>query len=297
MSARLVVISPVRDEAATLPLVARSLEAQTRLPERWLIVDDGSTDATREIARELERRLPWVELLEAPPAVDSDQPAQRLAEAAEALAFNRGLEAAGDFTHVAKLDGDVELPPDFLERSLDAFAREPRLGIAGGDLVEPVGGGWRLLAVPEHHAHGGLRIYSRECLEAVGGVREQLGWDTIDLTYARMQGFETRLLPGPPARHHRPWGSSGGRLRGFARYGECAYIVRYGLPWVAARSVKVAATRPYGLSGAAFLAGYLRAAVSSRERVEDERFRRFVRAELRARMAGGRKKVPAQDVR
>jgi hypothetical protein len=128
-------------------------------------------------------------------------------------------------------------------------------------------------------------------------VREHLGWDTIDLTDARMRGWATRMLDGEPARHHRPWGSSGGRLRGFARYGECAYIVRYGLPWVAARSLKVGATRPYGLSGAAFLAGYLRAAAGSRERVEDEGFRRFVRAELRRRALGsGRKKVPTRDV-
>ena len=41
---------------------------------------------------------------------------------------------------------------------------------------------------------------------------------------------------------------------------------------------------PLGLSGAAFLFGYVKAALSGVPRVQDHNFRRFVRAELRARM-------------
>ena len=73
-----------------------------------------------------------------------------------------------------------------------------------------------------------------------------------------------------------------GTLRGRARHGQCAYILHYGPRWVALRSFKVAASRPWGLSGAAFLFGYLRAAWARREsRVEDDAFRSFVRGELR----------------
>jgi hypothetical protein len=42
--------------------------------------------------------------------------------------------------------------------------------------------------------------------------------------------------------------------------------------------------RPYGLSGAAFLGGYLYAALIRVPRVEDAEFRRFVRQELRTRV-------------
>ncbi len=50
--------------------------------------------------------------------------ADRLARAAAPRAFNRALRAAGveDFTHVMKLDGDVELPPEYL-RVLDGALR------------------------------------------------------------------------------------------------------------------------------------------------------------------------------
>ncbi len=88
-------------------------------------------------------------------------------------------------------------------------------------------------------------------------MQERLGWDTIDETYARMHGFRTRAFPELVAHHHRPWGSADGTLRGRARHGQCAYIVHFTLPWVTLRAFKVARVRPRGLSGVAFLYGYV----------------------------------------
>jgi len=130
---------------------------------------------------------------------------------------------------------------------------------------------------------GTLKSYSLECFQAIGGVQERLGWDTIDETYARMRGYRTRVFAELVAHHHRPWGSADGTLRGRARHGRCAYIVQFPLPWVTLRAFKVARTRPRGLSGVAFLYGYLRAAAGGVRRVEDPAFRGFVRAELRGR--------------
>src|SRR5688500_5377712 len=83
--------------------------------------------------------------------------------------------------------------------------------------------------IPDYHVHCALKLYTRECFAAIGGMKEGLGWDTIDETYARMNGFRTRSLATVVARHHRPAGSAPGTLRGRARAGRCAYIVRYGL--------------------------------------------------------------------
>jgi GT2 family glycosyltransferase len=213
-----------------------------------------------------------------------------LAVAAEARAFNGALASTeGDrFTHIGKLDADVELPPEYFERLLERFATEPELGIAGGILLERGRAGWRPASIPSHHVRGALKLYSRECFETIGGIEERLGWDTIDETYARMNGFATRSLPDLEARHHRRVATRGGALRGRARLGQCAYILRYSTWWVALRSLKVACWRPYGLSGLAFFYGYARASLRREDRVEDERFRRFVAAELRQRARPGR---------
>ena len=147
-------------------------------------------------------------------------------------------------------------------------------------------GGARRIRIPRHHVHGAIKCYSRACFEAIGGVQERLAWDTIDETYARMRGFSTVSYDDLVAVHHRPWGSADGVLRGRARHGECAYISYYSPLWVTLRSAKVACTSPRGLSGLAFLYGYVRAAVRRTERVQDPAYRRFVRRELRQRMLG-----------
>ncbi len=283
-SDKLLIVSPVFNEGANLARTARAVAAQDRRPERWVIVDDGSGDDTLAIARGLERELDFVTVVEASAA--SPTGADNLALAREAHAFNLGLELADwrRFEFVGKLDGDVELPPAWFATLLARFAGNPRLGLAGGLLAEPAGDRWERIPIPAHHVHGAVKLYRRDCLMAIGGVPERLAWDTIDETYARMRGYETLSQPDLLARHHRPWGSADGRLRGRARHGECAWILHYGFLWVALRSFKVARVPPRGLSGLAFLGGYLRAALKRVPRVDDPAFRRFARGELRARL-------------
>ena len=198
-------------------------------------------------------------------AADELDPAEvdRLALAAAPRAFNVGLaHGRGDFTHVAKLDGDVELPPDYYEVLLSRFAGDERLGIACGDLIEPDGPEWVRLAIPPHHVHGALKLYSRECLEAIGGVQERLGWDTIDETYARMRGFRTRSYPDLVARHHRPVATAERRP---ARPGPPRPLrldrpLRLRLDRCCAGSRSGCGCARAGISGLAFVYGYLEAA-------------------------------------
>ena len=220
------------------------------------------------------------------PAGYTGPSADRLAAAAAPRAFNFGLRFAdlSDYEYVGKLDGDVELGPDYFARLLHRFAANERLGIAGGVLVERSQHGWRQLTTPRHYVHGALKLYSRECFNAIGGVYESLGWDGIDGVYARMRGYETHSFIDLVARHHRPWGSANGTLRGRARHGQAAYILHYPPLFTAARAVKVARAKPRVLSGAAFLYGYVRAAVRGEAQVPDREFRAFVRAELGSRL-------------
>jgi poly-beta-1,6-N-acetyl-D-glucosamine synthase len=299
MAQRLLVISPVRNEAAHLELVADAMAHQTRPPDLWVLVDDGSTDGTPEILAGLAERIDFVKVVGAAEQQPSSSPVKdspvkdRLAMAAAPRTFNRGLHSVEwrSFTHISKLDGDIELPLDYFGRLLGEFERDPRLGLAGGVWAEPDphsggdGDGWKVQPIPlEHHVLGSLKCYSLECFEAIGGMQERLGWDTIDLMYARMRGFRTRSFPQLVTRHHRPWGSADGALRGHTRHGQCAYIVHYPLPWVTLRAFKMARLRPRGISGVAFLYGYLRSAVRRVPRVEDRELRRFVRRELRERV-------------
>ncbi len=287
---RILIVSPVRNEAAHIERVVRAVAAQELLPARWIVIDDGSTDDTVAILHSLASEVPFMTVTERPQEPKRDAPRDRLARAAAPRNFNAGL-ALDDwrqYTHVMKLDGDIELAPEYFRTLMGRFAAEPALGIAGGVLEEPTPeGGMRPITIPRTYVHGALKCYSRDCFAAIGGVQERLGWDTIDLTYARMHGFRTASFTDLVSVHHRPFASADGVLRGRARHGQCAYITHSPPLWVLLRSVKVATWRPRVLSGVAYLYGYGRAAATRVERVPDPEFRAFARRELYQRIAAG----------
>ncbi len=288
VDSRILIVTPVHNEASHIGRLVDSMARQTRPPDRWLVIDDGSTDATMTILEDLQCSMPFLSIMQSSVADPAD--IDRLTAAMEIRAFNEALANLSDldgYTYIGKVDGDVELPDDYFQSMLETFASDPALGIVGGMIVEPVGktGSWRIVGAPDYHVHGALKLYSRACWDTIGGLEERLGWDTIDQTYARMRGFRTMSIPSVVVRHHRVSGSVGGRLRGAMRHGRCSYIARYSLPWILMRATKTGITwRPYGLSGMAFVWGYLGCMLRNGERVEDEEFKRFVRREHRQRI-------------
>jgi hypothetical protein len=285
---RLLIITPVRNEAEHIERVARGLAEQSHRPELWLVVDDGSDDGTPEILERLRTELDFMRVVATPPGYTKPS-ADRLAVAAAPRAFNYGLQAIDPrerslFTHLGKLDGDVELFPDYFAAILAEFERDPRLGIAGGVVLERRDGEWEEAPSAPEHVRGALKLYSQECFQAIGGVREQLGWDGVDEVTARMRGFETRSFSAARAYHHRHTGSADGRLRGHVRWGEAHWILHHGVVWTLLRAGKVGRIEPRGASAAAYLYGYGRAAMRRVPRVEIDGYREFVRAEQSRRM-------------
>jgi glycosyltransferase involved in cell wall biosynthesis len=286
---RMLIISPVRNEVAHIEGVARALAAQTRPPARWVVVDDNSSDGTGPLIEHLASEIEFMQVVETPPNF-TVKAADRLAVAAAPRAFNFGLDAVDDvssYTHVGKLDGDVELRPDYFERILAEFDADPSLGIAGGVILEQRHGEWQATPSAREHVRGALKLYTSECFAAIDGVVEQLGWDGIDETLARMHGFTTRSFDHAEALHYRETGSADGRLRGHVRWGEAHWILHHGPVWTLARATKVARIRPRGASGLAYLYGYARAGARRVPRVEVKGYRGFVRAEQRQRMLTG----------
>lgn len=103
MPQRLLVISPVRNETDHLERVAAAVAAQERRPDRWLLVDDHSTDGTYELAERLAAELPFVTVLRAPEHPPPADPRDRLASAAAPRTFNFGRRSVDwrGFTHLA----------------------------------------------------------------------------------------------------------------------------------------------------------------------------------------------------
>ena len=163
-------------------------------------------------------------------------------------------ELWSDCDALFRVDADITFEPDFVQLLLAEFERDPRLGIASGTLYERRRGQWQEIVAPRFHTRGAIKMYSRACLRAIGGLEPGLGWDTIDEARAAFLGFTTRSFRHIRARHHRPQGSAGGVLRGRMAAGQAAYQCGYSPLFMAVRACRQVVAWP-PVVGAAWMAG------------------------------------------
>jgi glycosyltransferase involved in cell wall biosynthesis len=254
-----VLVTPARNEQAFIAQVLDSVVAQTLLPARWVIVDDGSTDRTAEIVESYAQRYPWIELVRRPQHLDRSF-------AGKVHAFNAGLERVQslDFEIIGNLDGDLSFDHDYLEFLMRKFSEDPRLGVAGTPFIENGYDSAKDSFEGENHVAGGCQLFRRQCLEDVGGYTPNRagGIDWIAVTTARMKGWRTRSFSEKRFNHYRTLGTAErGVLAALFSYGEKDYYLGNSPIWEIFRVVYRITKQPVLTGGVALLAGYSWAAL------------------------------------
>ncbi|HVB83099.1 MAG TPA: glycosyltransferase [Candidatus Binataceae bacterium] len=265
-----IAITPARDEERFLPGLIDSMVAQTRLPQRWIIIDDGSADGTAEILDEAARQHRWIE----PIHLARNRPREAGGESVIMQFLPRDVWRSVDF--IFRLDADLSFEPDFVELILKEFAANPGLGIAGATLYEPAESRW--LEVPtihSFHTRGATKMYSSECFAAVEPLEGCPGWDTIDEMRALKAGFKTWSFRHIRAYHHRPQGEAAGTWRGQFGKGQTAYYIGYSPIFLLARAARLAITRP--LQALCMIVGYFESHLRRRPTVNDSELISFIR--------------------
>ncbi len=243
---------------------------QTLRPERWIIVDNGSVDDTLRVARDLERRVDWIEAVVSSGA-KAAEPGQPIVHA-----FHRGLERINELPDVVvKLDSDVSMDPDYFERLVSAFDDDPVLGIASGVCYEHDGDAWQPTHVTQAHVRGATRAYRWNCLQQVLPLEERVGWDGIDEIKANVLGWRTQVIQELGFYHHRGLGARDGRpWTRWARQGRAAHYMGYRFSYLLFRSLHHTRKNPAAL---AMVGAYLRAAATREPQYADERVLRHLR--------------------
>lgn len=274
---RYVLITPARNEEKHIGGTIQSVVGQTVLPERWVIVDDGSTDRTAEIVRDFTSRYPWIELVIRPERADRSF-------AGKVYAFNAGLERVKSlsFEVLGNLDSDVSFEPDYLAFLLQKFEDDPKLGVAGTPFVEEGYDSGKDSFEGENHVAGACQLFRYECFKEVGGFipNRAGGVDWIAVTTARMKNWKTRSFAEKRIHHHRPIGTAQrNELSAMYAHGQKDYYLGGSPVWQLFRAGYRMKKKPVVVGGASLLLGYCSAAIRRVKRPVSPELMRFHRRE------------------
>jgi poly-beta-1,6-N-acetyl-D-glucosamine synthase len=262
--ARYIVISPVKDEEARIEETLQSMLAQTLRPVLWVIVDDGSSDRTPEIVARYSAEYDFIKVVNRPNS-QSRQPGSPVVRA-----FNAGYDSVRHVEHdfVVKLDCDLSFAPDYFQQLLARFADDCLLGIASGVYFERNrSGAWCEVKMPAYHAAGASKVIRRECFEAIGGFVSSRGWDTVDEIRAMSRGWRTRHYRDLHMRHWRTEGAGIGQWRTSLMHGEVYYLTGGGLLFFLIKVIHRLPRKPYVVSALGLLLGYVRNALSGKQKL------------------------------
>lgn len=272
-----VLITPARNEETHIDQLIKSVTAQSVPPAKWVIVNDGSTDATASIVREYLPRYEWMELVDLPQRRDRSF-------AAKVRAFNAGYERVKNVEYgvVGNLDADVTFDEDYCSFLVSKFATDPTLGVAGTIFKEGDYSSDTDSFEGQNHVAGGCQMFRRRCFEDIGGYvpNKAGGIDWIAVTTARMKGWKTRSFREKAFFHHRSLGTAErGRLASAFSYGEKDYYLGGHPVWEVFRVTYRLIKRPYLVGGLALYAGYVSAFLRRMDRPVSNELMRFHRKE------------------
>ena len=194
---QLTVIVPAYNERESIADTLRSLQAQTRLPERIVVVDDCSADGTGDVARMLD--------------VSVVRPTSNTGS--KAGAQNVALELI-DTEFTMAIDADTTLAPDAIEKLLEAFDDSTVAAACGFVIPRFVNTLWERARYVEYLLaftwYKPIQDYYRKPLISSGCfsmyrtsvLKEHDGWQTrtlaedMDLTWSLHEdGYDVRFVP------------------------------------------------------------------------------------------------------
>jgi len=217
------IVIPAHNEGDILALTLDSLLNQHYPAHQIIVVDDNSSDNTAKVLAAYCAKYPQVKQLY------RSSSAYRLPGAKIVQAFYAGLPLLEQVEVICKFDADLIFPPDYLQKLHQYYTQHPKLGMCGGVCSIEKQGKWlREELTDKNHLRGALKSYRRECFEDISGLRQAMGWDTVDELLAQYYGWEVLVDNTLQVKHLRLTAS---RYNSQTQYmqGGMFYRLRYGM--------------------------------------------------------------------
>jgi len=278
-----VLITAARNEEVYIEKTIQSVISQTVLPQKWVIVSDGSTDRTDEIVKDYAKKNDFIELVQKPS--DSDRNFGSKAKAIK-LGYERLKELK--YEYIGNLDADVSFDSLYYENILKKFWYNKKLGIAGGIRYDLCNGKFKKIISARNSVGGPFQLFRRECYETIGGYSplKYGGIDAVAEIKARMYGWEVKSFPEDIVYHHRCTGTAkGSTINAAFRAGIRDYLIGYHPLFQTVRCLLYRTLhKPYLLYGIVWMSGYVWASFHRYKRPVSDDFVKYLRTEQLMRL-------------
>jgi len=284
-SVKYIIITPAYNEAEYIRQTIKGVLAQSVLPHKWVIVDDGSTDDTAKVIQKHTEEYKWIRY------VYRTKETSQSYYSSNVYAIIAGYEKFKDLDYdfLATLDADISLPKDYYEQIFDRFSQDKKLGVASGVYQNMVNDKLYRVLNDRRSTPKAIQVFRKECFEQIGGYLplKYGGEDTCSCVMARMKGWKTWSFPELCVVHNRPVGTGHTsnllkvRFRnGLNEYGLATHPL-FMLVKSLRRCIK---ERPFISGGLARIAGFIYGYFLREKRQIPDDMVRFIRQEQMRRL-------------
>jgi glycosyltransferase involved in cell wall biosynthesis len=189
--------------------ITKTLESvihQTILPQRWVIVSDGSTDRTDDIVKDYVARYGFIHFMRKDKKEDRNFWSKEFA-----LSEGFQLLANVDYSFYCTLDADVSFDETYFQAILNKFHENPNLGIAGGIRLNYYNDKLHKEISGISNVVGSVQFFRKECFESIGGffLSQNSGsvGDAVLEKKAKKNGWTVQSFPELQIYHYRETGT------------------------------------------------------------------------------------------
>ena len=275
-----ILITPAKNEEKYLPKVAEAVIGQTMLPVLWVIIDDGSTDDTPRVIKNLESRFGWIKSIRLPPHPrDITFHYSYVCKCGFDYAIQVSKTNAILYNFIGLLDADTVLETSYFEKLITEFSKNSRLGVASGHITDMPDKeiSWADIKKDEPDRplpRGSGRLWRKECFFETEGYPIEPSPDSISNVKANLRGWETRQFGHIKAIQLRDTSGAQGLWSGYRVNGSMAHYLNKHPLLVLVGSFFYSIQKPYYI-GLAYLYGYLLEWLKRSQKISDPEIRDY----------------------
>lgn len=275
-------ITAAHNEQDFIEKTILSVINQLHKPIEWIIVSDGSTDTTESIVSKYASENSFIKLL-------INNRIEGRDFASKVYALNIGLKniQTSDYDYIGILDADVSFEKDYYSSLIEEFEKNPKLGIAGGNYFDIIGGKKVPVYPSPYSVRGATQFFRKECFDKIDGIKPIKfgGEDALACYAARMYGWEIKNIDSLIVLHHRPTGITGSHIfKTRFRDGFVEYSLGYHPLFQFVKCIKRTFKKPLFIGSILRLTGFWFAYLRREKRNVSKELIKFIREEQLSRI-------------